>query len=110
MFTRLLAVLPLALLVVANAHLEARGTCDAKYQYCCNSIQKYDDESTTKYYKEAGISADIAKKAGTFVGLDCTAVSLVPVASQQCNTQNACCQGKYYENVGLALSCFNLNA
>ncbi|KAF8553863.1 fungal hydrophobin [Imleria badia] len=99
MFTRVFALLPLALLASAS-HLEARQSCSSENQYCCNSVQ------TVSQVEQIlpGISTVLgAVTANVPLGLVCSPLTVIGVAGNSCNQQTVCCENNNFNglvNVG----------
>ncbi|KAG6332142.1 hypothetical protein ID866_6947 [Astraeus odoratus] len=103
MFSRLFAVLPLALLVVANGHLEARDQCTDGSLYCCNQVTNASQQSSllAKY----GITVDVAAALGS-VGVTCSPIGIANTGSA-CTQQTACCTKDQF-NGAVNLGCSNI--
>ncbi|KAH0834007.1 hydrophobin [Lanmaoa asiatica] len=108
MFTRVLALLPLALLVSAT-HLEARDQCNTGDINCCNSVQTLNQANGL--LATLGL-VDVAAQVGALVGVTCSPISAVGIGSG-CTAQQqpVCCKNNNYNGlVNLGCSPINLNA
>ncbi|KAL4068478.1 hypothetical protein V8B97DRAFT_831855 [Scleroderma yunnanense] len=106
MFSRILAVLPLALLAVANSHLNARDQCSNGSLQCCQMM-------TVQQLAQYGYSKDViaaVQAAGVVTaGVQCSPITAIGVGSGcQANQQSVCCDGNNFNGV-VQLGCTPAN-
>ncbi|KIJ63794.1 hypothetical protein HYDPIDRAFT_40818 [Hydnomerulius pinastri MD-312] len=108
MFTRVFALLPLALLASAS-HLEARGQCDTSAISCCNSVQTLSQANNLLSW--LGL-VDAAATAGANVGLTCTPITVIGTGSGcAAQAQPVCCTNNQFNGlINLGCSPVNVNA
>ncbi|EIW77400.1 fungal hydrophobin [Coniophora puteana RWD-64-598 SS2] len=108
MFTRVLVVLPLAVLAVATpARLDIRGQCNTGSASCCNSVQNASDVSST--FDLLGLGAILEGLTGQ-VGLNCSPLDILGSGAGQCNQEPVCCTGNTFSGlINLGCSPINLN-
>ncbi|KAI6115104.1 hydrophobin-3 precursor [Pisolithus croceorrhizus] len=109
MFSRIFVALPLALLVAANAHLEARDQCNTGAIQCCQSLQQADQSASL--VQKCGLTVAEAAAQG-LVGVNCSPLTVVGTGSGcQASAQTACCKNVYFNGgVNIGCSAINVNA
>ncbi|KIM64819.1 hypothetical protein SCLCIDRAFT_23227 [Scleroderma citrinum Foug A] len=108
MFSRVFAILPLALLVAAKAHSKARGgQCSNGTVQCCQSLQNAYNER--ELLTQHGVVVADAAAQG-LVGVTCSPITAVGVGRGcSASQQTACCTGTDYNGL-FNLGCSSLNA
>ncbi|KIM64864.1 hypothetical protein SCLCIDRAFT_1212961 [Scleroderma citrinum Foug A] len=106
MFSRVLAVLPLAVLAVANSHLNGRDQCSNGSAQCCQML-------TTQQLAQQGYSKDVIAAVAATVqavaGVQCSPITVIGAGSGcQVNQQAVCCTGDKFNGL-VQLGCNNIN-
>ncbi|KAI6131022.1 hydrophobin [Pisolithus croceorrhizus] len=109
MFSRIFVALPFALLVAANAHLEARDQCNTGAIQCCQSLQQADQSASL--VQKCGLTVAEAAAQG-LVGVNCSPITVVGTGSGcQASAQTACCKNVYFNGeVNIGCSTINVSA
>ncbi|KAL1944001.1 hypothetical protein VTO73DRAFT_3819 [Trametes versicolor] len=93
-----LGALPL-LAAATPLDTRAAGKCSTGPLQCCNSVQKANDPATAAILALLGV---VVQAVDVHVGLDCSPISVVGVATgNSCNAQAVCCKNN---DVGGAVS------
>ncbi|KAG2749248.1 fungal hydrophobin [Suillus brevipes Sb2] len=102
MFASILALLPFALLAVAD------GQCNTGEIQCCDNSTSYDSYDAQKAFDQVGL-VDVAAVVGAFVGLDCSGISVVGTSSGcEANQEPLCCEDNSYNGL-VNLGCTPIN-
>ncbi|KAG1758286.1 fungal hydrophobin [Suillus occidentalis] len=103
MFASILALLPFALLAVADS-----GQCNTGEISCCNNSTSYESSAAQKAFDQVGL-VDVEAVVGAFVGLECSGISVVGTSSGcEANQEPLCCEDNSYNGL-VNLGCTPIN-